>query len=55
MTDSLKSRCDILDTCLCSWALAIGIIDFMCGNNFSTLSLIKLIVFFLEFLGMEYR
>ena len=55
MADSLKSRCDILDTCLCSWALAIGIVDFVCSNDFSALSFIKLIVFFLEFLRMEYR
>lgn len=43
MVGSLKSRCDILDMCLCSRALAIGIIDFVCSNNFSVIALVKLV------------
>jgi hypothetical protein len=55
MADSLKCRCDILNTRLSSWALTNSIVDFVSSNNLGTLGLVKLVVLFLEFLGMEYR
>jgi len=55
MADSLKCRSDILNTRLSSWALASSIVDFVSGNNLGTLGLIKLVILFLKFLGMEYR
>ena len=44
IADHVECHCDILNTCLSSWALVIIVIDFVSHDNLSPLSIIELVV-----------
>lgn len=53
LADRVECRCDILNTCLSGWALAIVVVDFVSRDNLSPLSVVELVVLFFKLLRME--